>query len=60
VAYQTGARDPVIEQVVKYFFKAKAKAEEKKLEAEGQKEGEDFLKSRLSRSCFVCFLLTHL
>jgi len=41
-AYQTGAMDPIIEKVGIYFFKAKAKAEEKKMEAQGMKEGEDF------------------
>lgn len=42
-AYTTGALDPVIEKLGVMFFKAKAKAEEKKLEAQGEKEGEDFL-----------------
>lgn len=45
VAYQFGALDPVIEKIGVYFFKAEAKAEEKKMEAQGMKEGEDFLKS---------------
>jgi hypothetical protein len=44
-AYTTGALNPVIEKIGVYFFKAKAKAEEKKMEAQGMKEGEDFLKS---------------
>jgi hypothetical protein len=48
VAYTTGAADPIIEQIGIWLFKAKAKAEEKKLEAMGQKEGQDFLKSMLS------------
>ena len=43
--YQTGALDPIIEKIGVYFFKAEAKAEEKKMEAQGKKEGEDFLKS---------------
>lgn len=47
IAYQTGALDPVIEQIGILFFKAKAKAEEKKMEAQGKKEGEDFLSSQL-------------
>jgi len=47
-AYLSGALDPVIEQIGIYFFKAKAKAEEKKLQAQGLKEGEDFLKSDLN------------
>ena len=42
-AYTSGAADPVIEKIGVYFFKAKAKAEEKKLEAQGLKEGQDFL-----------------
>lgn len=42
-AYVTGTLDPVIEKIGVMFFKAEAKAEEKKLEAEGLKEGEDFL-----------------
>jgi uncharacterized protein YdgA (DUF945 family) len=47
-AYQTGALDPVIEQIGSYIFKAKAKAEEKKLQAQGLKEGEDFFKGECS------------
>jgi len=47
-AYMTGALDPVIEQIGVLFFKAEAKAEEKKLEAQGQKEGEDFVKGELA------------
>lgn len=47
VAYQTGALDPVIEDIGIMFFKAKAKAEEKKMEAQGMKEGEDFLSSKM-------------
>jgi len=47
VAYTTGAADPIIEQIGIMFFKAKAEAEEKKLEAQGLKEGEDFLKGAL-------------
>lgn len=42
-AYTTGALDPVIEKIGIMIFKAEAKAEEKKMEAEGMKEGEDFL-----------------
>ena len=52
-AYQTGALDPIIEKIGVYFFKAEAKAEEKKMEAQGMKEGEDFLKSEWIR-CFFC------
>ncbi|KAE9370766.1 hypothetical protein N431DRAFT_468788 [Stipitochalara longipes BDJ] len=48
VAYQTGALDPIIEKLGVYYFKAEAKAEEKKMEAQGLKEGEDFLKGEIS------------
>ena len=44
VAYATGAADPVIQEIGIWFFKAKAEAEAKKLQAQGMKEGEDFLK----------------
>jgi len=47
-AYTTGALDPVIEKIGVLFFKAEAKAEEKKMEAQGMKEGEDFLKGEIS------------
>ncbi|KAH8601625.1 hypothetical protein B0O99DRAFT_680752 [Bisporella sp. PMI_857] len=47
VAYTTGAADPLIEKIGIFFFKAKAEAEAKKLQAQGLKEGEDFLKSDL-------------
>jgi hypothetical protein len=47
-AYTTGALDPYIEKIGEYLFKAEAKAEEKKLQAQGLKEGEDFLKGRFS------------
>lgn len=49
-AYTTGALNPVIEKIGIYFFKAEEKAEEKKLQAQGMKEGEDFLKSE---SCLI-------
>ncbi|TVY93403.1 hypothetical protein LAWI1_G001477 [Lachnellula willkommii] len=39
-AYMAGLLDPVIEQVGVMFFEAKAKGEEKKMEAKGMKEGE--------------------
>ena len=52
-AYTTGALDPLIGYVMKYLFKAKAKAEEKALEAKGEKEGRDFLKSMKSPNCQV-------
>ena len=41
-AYMAGLLDPVIEEVGVMFFKAEAKEEEKKMEAQGMKEGEDF------------------
>ena len=46
-AYTTGALDPVIEQMGIMFFKAKAEAEKKKLQAQGMKEGEDFMDGEL-------------
>ncbi|KUJ14190.1 uncharacterized protein LY89DRAFT_784181 [Mollisia scopiformis] len=46
-AYTTGALDPIIEKIGVMLFKAEAKAEEKKMEAEGMKEGEDFLAGQL-------------
>lgn len=45
-AYTQGYLDPVIEKIGIFLFKAKAEAEKKKLQAEGLKEGEDFLDSR--------------
>jgi hypothetical protein len=44
--YMSGMLDQVIEKIGIYFFKAKAKAEEKKLEAQGLKEGQDFFKGK--------------
>ena len=55
-AYTTGALDGIIEQIGIYFFKAKAKAEEKKLEAQGLKEGQDFFKGMFTRLCLVLVL----
>lgn len=49
-AYTTGALDPVIEQMGIMFFKAKAEAEKKKLQAQGMKEGEDFMDGELLAS----------
>ncbi|TAQ86364.1 hypothetical protein B7494_g5312 [Chlorociboria aeruginascens] len=46
-AYVSGALDPVIEKIAVLVFKGEAKAEEKKLQAQGLKEGEDFLKGDL-------------
>jgi hypothetical protein len=45
IAWQSGALDSIKGPILAYLFKAEAKAEEKKLEAEGEKEGRDFLKS---------------
>ncbi|KAJ9154970.1 hypothetical protein NKR23_g2158 [Pleurostoma richardsiae] len=46
-AYEQGYLDPVIEKIGVYMMKAKAKAEQKKLQAQGLKEGEDFVDSQL-------------
>jgi len=46
-AYQQGLLDPLIEKVGVLVFKAKAKAEEKEMQAEGMKAGEDFVGSQL-------------
>lgn len=43
-AYASGALDPLIEQLGVLFFKAKAEAEVKKLQAQGLQEGQDFVK----------------
>ena len=69
-AYIAGLLDPVIEQVGVMFFRAKAKGEEKKMEARGMKEGQDFFEGTccdflsccyiaifMSHSCTVCELL---
>ena len=53
VAYMSGALDPVIKRIGIYLFKAEAKAEEKKLQAQGLKEGENFLKGELPQE-LVC------
>jgi hypothetical protein len=53
-AYTTGALDPIIEKIGVYIFKAEGKAEEKKLEVQGMKEGEDFLKGEWSRYSLNC------
>jgi uncharacterized ion transporter superfamily protein YfcC len=47
IAYTVGALDPVIKQIGTMLFKMKAKAEEKKLQAQGMKEGEDFLAGQI-------------
>ncbi|CAK7269939.1 hypothetical protein SEPCBS119000_003830 [Sporothrix epigloea] len=49
-AYEQGFLDPVIETIGVYLFKAKAKAEEKKLETEGRAAGTDFLDGQLKGS----------
>lgn len=48
-AYTTGALDPVIEQMGIMVFKAKAEAEKEKLQAQGMKEGEDFVGGKFIR-----------
>ncbi len=48
-AYMTGALDPAIEQMGIMVFKAKAEAEKKKLQAQGMKEGEDFVGGKSTR-----------
>lgn len=52
-AYVSGALDPVIEQMGIYFFKAKATAEAKKLQAQGLKEGQDFVKGMFLIFTFI-------
>ncbi|CAK7212531.1 hypothetical protein SBRCBS47491_001497 [Sporothrix bragantina] len=46
-AYDQGYLDPLIEKFGVYLFKAKAKAEEKELEAKGLDAGTDFVKDQL-------------
>ncbi|KAL2065527.1 hypothetical protein VTL71DRAFT_3197 [Oculimacula yallundae] len=46
-AYTTGALDPLIQQIGIMLFKAKAEAERKKLQAQGLKEGQDFVGDQL-------------
>ncbi|KAF9881921.1 hypothetical protein CkaCkLH20_01067 [Colletotrichum karsti] len=46
-AYQQGMMDPIIEQIGIMMFKAKAEAEKKKLQAQGQKAGQDFVDDQL-------------
>lgn len=54
-AYTSGALDPVIEQIGIFLFKAKAEAEKKKLQAQGMKEGEDFVSGEFGwQSVFLC------
>jgi maltose-binding protein MalE len=48
-AYQTGFLDPLIEKTGVFLFKAKAKAEQQKLQAEGLKEGTDFVTGKSER-----------
>lgn len=49
-AYQSGYLDPFVERAGMYFFKVKAEAEKKKLQAQGQKLGEDFMEGMFSIS----------
>jgi hypothetical protein len=55
-AYTTGNLNPLFEWISVYYFKAEAKVEEKKMEAEGKKEGEDFLKSEFPTFRALIFL----
>ncbi|RDW74112.1 hypothetical protein BP5796_07554 [Coleophoma crateriformis] len=47
-AYMTGAADPYMEKVAIWVAKAKGVAEAKKLQAQGLKEGQDFVKGELA------------
>jgi hypothetical protein len=49
-AFMSGMLNPLIEQIGFYLFKAKAKAEKKKLQAMGMKEGRDFVESKFNFS----------
>lgn len=46
-AYTTGKLDPIIQRLGMMLFKAKAEAEKKKLQAQGMKEGQDFMDDQL-------------
>ncbi|KAI1849940.1 hypothetical protein JX265_012982 [Neoarthrinium moseri] len=46
-AYEKGLLDPIIEEIGVMMFKAKAKAEREKYQAQGMKAGEDFVDSQL-------------
>lgn len=60
-AYQAGYLDPVIERLGVYFFKVKAEAEKKKLQAQGLKAGEDFVEGMFFiRACFPELMLCDL
>lgn len=52
-AYTTGALNPLIEKLGVYYFKMKAEAETKKLQAQGMKEGQDFVKGTFRKSLYV-------
>ncbi|KAL8371917.1 hypothetical protein RB595_001630 [Gaeumannomyces hyphopodioides] len=47
-AYNEGYLDPYIQKISVYLFKAKAMAEKKKLQAQGQKAGRGFVDSQLN------------
>jgi hypothetical protein len=59
-AYMAGRLDKVIEQIGIYLFKAEAKAEKKKLEAQGLKEGEDFFEGKWLSILCNAKLLSHI
>ena len=55
-AYTSGALDPLLQKLGVLLFKAKAQAEKKKLQAQGLKEGQDFMDGKpqsRSRPSFV-------
>ncbi|KAL8285504.1 hypothetical protein RB597_002527 [Gaeumannomyces tritici] len=54
-AYNEGYLDPCIQKIGVYLFKAKAMAEKKKLQAQGQKAGRDFVDSK--NDCIARWLL---
>lgn len=56
-AYTTGKLDPIIQKVGMMLFKAKAEAEKQKLQAQGLKEGQDFVSGKYikqKRRCTRC------
>ncbi|KZF26018.1 hypothetical protein L228DRAFT_242408 [Xylona heveae TC161] len=47
VAYFSGAADPLIKRLMKFYFKGKAKAEEKALETMGENKASYFVKGNI-------------